>query len=86
MRVSYSEDSDVLYVTFQKAFKGDGTTYVENESGDIFRINPHTGEVWGITIPLFMYRMRKGESIEIPEIGLSPLSPKARSKLNQDAL
>lgn len=74
MRLSYSEDSDVLFVTFRKASLQDDVTYSENDNGDIFRLNPYTGEVWSITIPLFMYRLRNGESIDIPELGNTPLS------------
>lgn len=67
MRISYSKDADVLYLTFGE--QGKYATYIEKENGDILRIDPRSGKVLGVTIQLFLYRLKSGEKIEIPEIG-----------------
>jgi uncharacterized protein YuzE len=72
MRISYSEEVDVLYVTFS-----DHTgkiQYIEKVNGDILRVDSSTGMVVGVTIQLFKYRMQSGEKIEVPEIGLIPFN------------
>jgi hypothetical protein len=63
---------DILYVTFSSP-RGKVTT-VENENGDILRLDPASGEVLGVTIQLFMCRMKRGEKINIAEIGELPFS------------
>jgi len=67
MRISYSKDADVLYLNFSE--QRSGATYIEKENGDILRVDIATGKILGATIQLFMYRIRSGERIEIPEIG-----------------
>lgn len=42
--------------------------YVENERGQIVRLDASTGEPVGCTIPLFLRRAGAGE-IDIPEVG-----------------
>jgi uncharacterized protein YuzE len=69
MRISYSEDADVLYLTFSELRSG-RATYIEKENGDILRVDPATGTVIGVTVQLFRYRLSRGEKIDIPEIGL----------------
>lgn len=47
---------------------------VANKSGDLLRIDTTTGNVIGVNIQLFMYRVGKGENIEIPEVEFSSTS------------
>jgi uncharacterized protein YuzE len=69
VRISYSEDADVLYLTFSEIRSGKAI-YVEKENGDILRIDPATGMILGVTIQLFQYRLEHGEKIDVPEIGV----------------
>jgi uncharacterized protein YuzE len=72
MRVSYSDEADVLYITFS-----DPTSkllYIEKENGDILRVDSSTGMISGVTIQLFKYRIQSGEKIEVPEVGLIPFN------------
>jgi uncharacterized protein YuzE len=69
MRIRYSKDVDMLYVSLV-APKGRVAT-VENSNGDLIRIDTVTGGIIGVNVQLFMYRIGKGESIEIPEVGFS---------------
>ncbi len=70
MKISYSNDADVLYLTFSE--QRSGATYIEKENGDILRVDVATGKLLGVTIQLFMYRVRNGERIDIPEVGNIP--------------
>lgn len=67
MKISYSQDADVLYLNFSE--QRSGATYIEKENGDILRVDVASGKILGVTIQLFMYRIRSGERIDIPEIG-----------------
>jgi uncharacterized protein YuzE len=80
MRISYSEDADVLYLTFSDT-PANKATYIEKENGDILRVNTETGEVVGLTVQLFLYRLNKGEKIDIPEIGVVPFNFKMKELL-----
>jgi uncharacterized protein YuzE len=73
MRITYSRDADVLYVSFSPP-KG-SVASVENSNGDILRIDKSSGEIIGVTIQLFMYRICKGEKIEVPEVDFSISNP-----------
>jgi len=69
MRVTYSKDADVLYISFVPPT--DRVASSENANGDILRIDTSTGMIIGVTVQLFLYRISIGEKIEVPEIGLS---------------
>jgi uncharacterized protein YuzE len=73
MRITYSKDADVLYLSFTPATGKVAT--VENANGDLLRIDTTTGKIIGVTIQLFMYRIGTGEKIEIPEVGFTSDSP-----------
>ena len=64
MRVTYSKDADVLYISFVPPT--DRVASSENANGDILRIDTSTGMIIGVTVQLSI-----GEKIEVPEIGLS---------------
>lgn len=72
MTLSYDKDADVLYVTFKYLPNG-SAIYIENESGDILRLDKVSKEVVGCTIPAFSRRAAKGPII-IPEIGSVPFN------------
>jgi uncharacterized protein YuzE len=72
MKFSYDDDADVLYIKFADA--PGRVTYIENENGDILRLNKATGEIVGVTIQLFMRRIKGGEAINIPEVGIIPFN------------
>jgi len=69
MRITYSKDADMLSISFT-APSGKVAT-VENERGDFLRIDTSTGNIIGVQIQLFLYRIGQGEKIEIPEVGFS---------------
>ncbi len=73
MTVSY-DDADVLYIAFRKPSAEDEAVYVEKPSGDILRVDPDSGQILGVTIQLFQYRLKSGERIYIPEIGTIPFN------------
>ena len=72
MRVTYSNDADVLYISFIPPTGRVASS--ENANGDIIRIDTSTGMIVGVTIQLFLYRISTGEKIEIPEVGFSSSS------------
>ncbi len=67
MTFSYDRESDVLYLTFEKRAP-DTYGYVENESGDILKLDKEDHRVVGCTIPGFMRRSRDSK-IVVPEVG-----------------
>jgi uncharacterized protein YuzE len=79
MRISYDKEADVLYVWFSL----DPPPYIniENEEGDVLRIKESDGTIVGSIIFDAMARLRRGKSIEIPEIGSIPMNQLARSLL-----
>jgi uncharacterized protein YuzE len=70
--VSYDKDADVLYITFER-LPDNAYVYVENESGDILRLNKQGGRVVGCTIPFFCKRAAQN-NLNIPEIGPVPFN------------
>jgi len=72
MTFSYDMPADVMYVTFER-LPNQAYIYVENESGDILRLDRTTQRVVGITIPYFLERL-KNNKLEIPEIGTVPFN------------
>ncbi len=79
MTLSYDREADVLYITFER-LPNQSCVYVENENGDILRLNKHDGSIVGCTIPFFLKRSAKGR-LEIPEIGSVPFNELAKSLL-----
>jgi len=73
VRITYSKDADVLYLSFTPPTGRIAS--VENANGDILRIDTSSGTIIGVSIQLFMYRINAGEKIEVPEIGFSIPAP-----------
>ena len=73
MRITYSKEVDILYMSFTQP-KGNVAT-VENANGDLLRIDTSTGQIVGVQVQLFLYRIGQGEKIEIPEVGFTSESP-----------
>jgi hypothetical protein len=55
--------------------------FVENESGDLLKIDKSTHRVVGCTIPFFAARTKRGK-IVIPEIGAVPFNDVANELLS----
>ena len=72
MIMSYDKNADVMYVTLE-ALPPDAYLFVENETGDILKIDRSTRHVVGCTIPFFLRRAKRGKII-IPEIGAIPFN------------
>jgi uncharacterized protein YuzE len=72
MKFSYDEDADVMYVTLTKP--SSKVTYIENDNGDILRLDESTGMIVGFTIPRARERIDKDGKLEIPELGGVPFS------------
>lgn len=77
MTVSYDADADVLYITFER-LPNNAYIYVENESGDILRLNKQDGRVVGCTIPFFRKRAAENK-LNVPEIGPVPFNELAKA-------
>jgi uncharacterized protein YuzE len=69
MRITYSEDADILFLSFSAP--AGKIVSVENENGDILRVDRSSGKIVGVSIQLFMQRIKSGEKIEVPEINFS---------------
>jgi uncharacterized protein YuzE len=67
MKISYSDHADVLYIVLSTP--GNPCSYIEMPNNMIVRIDDVTHQVVGVTIYNFMYKMKRGERISIPEIG-----------------
>ncbi len=80
MTASYDKDADVLYITFERLPAKD-YVYVENESGDILRLNKRGGRVVGCTIPFFCKRAAQN-NLTVPEIGPIPFNELAEELLH----
>jgi uncharacterized protein YuzE len=78
--MSYDKAADVLYVTFE-ALPPTAYLVVENQSGDVLKIDRKTHRVVGCTIPFFAKRARRGKII-IPEIGAVPFNDIAEELLS----
>jgi uncharacterized protein YuzE len=81
MRITYSKEVDILYVNLTPPVGNLAT--VENEHGDLLRVDTANGRVVGVAIQLFLHRITLGEKIEVPEIGfaLDTSSGKAVSEI-----
>jgi uncharacterized protein YuzE len=60
MTLSYDRESDVLYITFE-AMAPEAYSFVENEYGDVLKIDKLSHRVIGCTITFFAKRARKGK-------------------------
>jgi hypothetical protein len=72
LTLSYDSDADVLYVTFER-LPDQPYIYVENENGDVLRLDPKSKKVVGCTIPAFRKRSKKGPVI-VPEVSDVPFN------------
>ncbi len=79
MTFSYDKSADVLYVTFE-ALPPEAYIFVENESGDVLKVDRVSRRVVGCTIPFFVARAKRGK-IEVPEIGAVPFNKIAENLL-----
>jgi uncharacterized protein YuzE len=70
MTLSYDKDADVLYVTFE-GLPHQSYIYVENENGDVLRVDKKSKRVVGCTIPFFSKRTMK-RKVTVPEVGRVP--------------
>jgi hypothetical protein len=70
--LSYDKDADVLYVTFEQ-LPAHKVLYIENENGDILRLDRESKRVVGCTIPAFSIRCSKGRVV-VPEVGPVPFN------------
>ena len=66
MRITYNQEVDLLYISLVPPTGR--VASVENENGDLLRIDTLTDKIIGVTIQLFMHRVKQGEKIEVPEI------------------
>ena len=80
MTFSYDAKADVLYVTFEKIQRP--ALYIENETGDILRIDEQSGKIVGCTVLFFLHRAKDGP-ISVPEVGVVPFNQIASSLLNE---
>ncbi len=80
MTFSYDKLGDVLYISFE-ALPPDAYEVVENEAGDVLKLDRHTKRVVGCMIPSFTRRCLKGV-IDIPEIGAVQFSRMAEELLH----
>jgi uncharacterized protein YuzE len=81
MTLSYDKIADVLYITFEQV-SGESYLYVENDSGDILRVDKDSQKVVGVTLPFFLARAKKGK-ITIPEVGLVPFNDQALELISE---
>lgn len=72
MILSYDKEADVLYVTFER-LPDQNVVYVENENGDVLRLDKVSKRVVGCTIPAFSIRAARGKVI-VPEVGPVPFN------------
>ena len=72
MTLSYDKNADVLYVTFE-ALPAHAYAFVENEAGDVLKVDRRNRRVVGCTIPFFLERAKTGK-VTIPEIGAVPFN------------
>jgi uncharacterized protein YuzE len=72
MTLSYDKAADVLYITFEPAQPG-SYIYVENDDGDVLRMDRNTKQVVGCTIMAFAARCARGRLV-IPEVGPVPFN------------
>jgi uncharacterized protein YuzE len=79
MTMSYDRAADVLYVTFEKSASG-SYIYVENENGDVLRMDRDTKRVVGCTIPCFLRRASISK-VTVPEVGDVPFNALAEELL-----
>jgi uncharacterized protein YuzE len=77
LTLSYDNAADVLYVTFERLPVG-SYLYVENENGDVLRVDKNTQHIVGCTIPFFAKRAALGPVI-IPEVGEVPFNDLAKN-------
>ena len=80
MTLSYDKNADVLYITFE-ALPPNAYIFIENEAGDVLKVDRMSRRVVGCTIPFFAARSKRGK-IEVPEIGAVPFNVIAEDLLH----
>ncbi len=80
MSLSHDMSADVLYITFE-ALPPDDYIYVENESGDVLRLDRLSHRIVGCTLPFFSKRASDGK-INVAEIGGIPFNQIAEELLH----
>jgi uncharacterized protein YuzE len=80
MTFLYDDLTDVLYVTFEQS--GGRVTYIENDEGDVLRMDQSSGRIVGVTIMFFLRRAREGPII-VPEISTVPFNQIASNLLSE---
>jgi uncharacterized protein YuzE len=80
VKLSYDRDADVLYITFEN-LPNQKYIYVENENGDVLRLDSKTKRVVGVTI--LGFSRRASETIVIPEIGSVPFNELAAALISR---
>jgi hypothetical protein len=73
MTLSFDKNADVLYVTFEVTPPG-SYIFVENEDGDVLKVDRSSRRIVGCTILSFAARTKAGKKIVIPEIGSVPFN------------
>jgi uncharacterized protein YuzE len=81
MTFSYDRHADVLYIMFEE-IPPSAYIFVENEYGDVLKLDRVSRRVVGCTIPCFIARTRQGK-ISIPEIGAVPFNEIAGELVGQ---
>ncbi len=79
MKFKYDNSADVLYVTLEDRAPNE-CRFVENDSGDILKIDRMTDEPVGVTIVSFLLRTKKGLDVRVPEIEIDAASFKKQAK------
>ena len=81
MTLSYDKLADVLYITFE-AISPNDYIFVENQDGDVLKVDRASNRVVGITILSFAARTKKGGKIIVPEVGGVPFNEFAKELLH----
>jgi uncharacterized protein YuzE len=83
MKIQYDKSADVLYVTLEYCAPQQ-CRFVENENGDVLRIDRTNDRVVGVTVISFLLRIRKGLDVVVPEIGSIPFKEQARQIMGKN--
>ncbi len=81
MTLSYDKGADVLYVTFER-LPNQSYVYVENQNGDVLRLDKRSKRVVGCTIQFFSKRAMK-KKLNVPEVGCVPFNQSAKELISQ---
>ena len=85
MKFQYDNAADVLYVTLEDR-PPQQCRFVENENGDVLKVDRTTDELVGVTVISFMLRIKKGLDVVVPEIGAAPFKKQAKRIMKAERL